>query len=175
MIAFNGVSKQYGKQVLYKDASFQLNPGEKAGLVGPNGAGKTTVFRVLTGEVGVDKGQVAKPDKIVIGYFSQNIEDMRGRTVLEEVKSAAGNLPRLQRRITEIEGLLATEMGDDEMTKILEEYGELQADFERLGGYDLDARAAEIVTGLGISPDDHHRDTGSFSGGWKMRIALAKI
>lgn len=175
MINVASISKNYGNQVLYKDASFQLNPGEKAGLVGPNGAGKTTVFRVLTGEVGVDKGQVAKPEKIVIGYFSQNIEAMSGRTVLEEVKSAAGRLPRLQIRIAEIEALLATEMGEDEMTKILEEYGEIQADFERLGGYDLDARAAEIITGLGISPDDHHRDTGTFSGGWKMRIALAKI
>jgi ATP-binding cassette subfamily F protein 3 len=175
MINVASITKNYGNQVLYKDASFQLNPGEKAGLVGPNGAGKTTVFRVLTGEVGVDKGQVAKPDKIVIGYFSQNIEAMEGRTVLDEVKSAAGNLPRLQVRISEIEAKLAEEMGEDEMTKILEEYGELQADFERLGGYDLDARAAEIITGLGISPEDHHRDTGTFSGGWKMRIALAKI
>jgi len=175
MINVANVTKNYGNKVLYKNASFQLNPGEKAGLVGPNGAGKTTIFRILTGEEGVESGQIAKPDKIVIGYFSQNIEAMSGRTVLEEVKSAAGRLPKLQARISELEAKLSTEMGDDEMQKVLEEYGEVQGEFERLGGYDLDARAAEIVTGLGISPDDHHRDTGTFSGGWKMRIALAKI
>lgn len=175
MINVANITKNYGNKALYKGASFQLNPGEKAGLVGPNGAGKTTIFRILTGEEGVDTGQIAKPDKIVIGYFSQNIEAMSGRTVLDEVKSAAGRLPLLQAEIAEIEARLAEPMDDDEMAKVLEKYGELQADFERLGGYDLDARAAEIVTGLGISPEDHGRDTGTFSGGWKMRIALAKI
>lgn len=175
MINIANVSKHYGNKVLYKNASFQLNPGEKVGLVGPNGAGKTTIFRIITGEEGVDGGQVAKPERTVVGYFSQNIEDMRGRTVLDEVKSAAGRLPVLQKQMLEYEQKLAEPMDDDEMTRVLEQYGEVQAEFERLGGYDLDARAAEIVTGLGIGPDDHHRDTGTFSGGWKMRIALAKI
>jgi ATP-binding cassette subfamily F protein 3 len=111
----------------------------------------------------------------VIGYFSQNIEDMHGRSVLDEVKSAAGRLPQIQKRLSEMEHRLSEPMDDDEMTKVLEQYGELQAEFERLGGYDLDTRAAEIVTGLGIKPEDHGRDTSTFSGGWKMRIALAKI
>lgn len=175
MINFANVTKNFGNKVLYKNASFQLNPGEKAGLVGPNGAGKTTIFRVLTGEQGVDLGAVAKPDKIVIGYFSQNIEEMEGRTVLEEVKSAAGRLPFLQRELAALEIKLSEALPDDEMAQVLERYGEVQGEFERLGGYDLDARVAEIVTGLGIKPEDHDRDTGSFSGGWKMRIALAKI
>lgn len=175
MIHVAGISKHYGNKVLYKNASFQLNPGEKVGLVGPNGAGKTTIFRILTGEEGYDTGQVAKPERTVIGYFSQNIEAMAGRTVLDEVKSAAGPLPLLQKQLLEFEAKLAEPMDEDEMTRVLEAYGEVQAEFERLGGYDLDARAAEIVTGLGILPDDHHRDTGTFSGGWKMRIALAKI
>lgn len=175
MINIANVSKNYGNKVLYKNASFQLNPGEKAGLVGPNGAGKTTIFRIITGEEGLDEGQVAKPEKTVIGYFSQNIEDMRGRTVLEEVKSAAGKLPQIQKQLLEYEQKLAEPMDDDEMQKVLEAYGELQGEFERLGGYDLDARVAEIITGLGFHPADHQRDTGTFSGGWKMRIALAKI
>lgn len=175
MIQFANVSKRYGNKLLYQNASFQLNPGEKAGLVGPNGAGKTTVFRILSGEEGVETGAVAKPDRIVIGYFSQNIEDMRGRSVMDEVKSAAGRLPELQARMQELEVKLVEPLDDEEMTKVLESYGEVQGEFERLGGYDLDARAAEIITGLGISPEDHGRDTGSFSGGWKMRIALAKI
>jgi ATP-binding cassette, subfamily F, member 3 len=175
MINIANVSKHYGNKVLYKNASFQINPGEKCGLVGPNGAGKTTIFRIITGEEGVDEGQIAKPERTVIGYFSQNIEDMRGRSVLDEVKSAAGGLTAIQERLREMEARLAEPMDDDEMTRVLETYGELQAEFERLGGYDLDSRASEIITGLGIPPDDHGRDTGTFSGGWKMRIALAKI
>ncbi len=175
MINVANITKHYGNKVLYKNASFQLNPGEKAGLVGPNGAGKTTIFRVITGEEGLDEGQIAKPERTVIGYFSQNIEEMSGRSVLDEVKSAAGKLPEIQKKLATFEAQLAEPMDDDLMMKVLEEYGELQAEFERLGGYDLDVRAAEIITGLGIPPGDHFRDTGTFSGGWKMRIALAKI
>ena len=175
MIQFAKVSKSYGGKRLYQDGSFQLNPGEKAGLVGPNGAGKTTVFRILVGEVGVESGQVAKPDGVVVGYFSQNIEDMKGRSLAEEVKSAAGVLPKIQTQLLELERRLSEPMGDDEMAKVLERYGERQAEFERLGGYDLDARVAEILSGLAFAPEDHQRDTGTFSGGWKMRIALAKI
>lgn len=175
MIQLANVSKRYGNKLLYSGASFQLNPGEKAGLVGPNGAGKTTIFRILTGEEGVETGAVAKPDRVVVGYFSQNIEDMRGRSVMDEVKSAAGRLPILQKQMQELEAKLSEPLDDDEMAKVLESYGEVQGEFERLGGYDLDARAAEIVTGLGIPPEDHGRDTATFSGGWKMRIALAKI
>src|SRR3954464_1357652 len=99
MIHVAGISKHYGNKVLYKNASLQLNPGEKVGLVGPNGAGKTTIFRIMTGEEGYDTGQVAKPERTVIGYFSQNIEEMKGRTVLDEVKSAAGKLPVLQKQM----------------------------------------------------------------------------
>src|SRR3954467_10289365 len=103
MIHVAGITKHYGNKVLYKNASFQLNSGEKVGLVGPNGAGKTTIFRILTGEEGFDGGQVAKPDRVVIGYFSQDIEDMHGRTVIDEVKSAAGKLPGLQKELLELE------------------------------------------------------------------------
>lgn len=175
MIHVSGVSKQYGTKILYKNASFQINAGEKIGLVGPNGAGKTTVFRVIAKEESVDSGAISMPDRMVLGYFSQNIEEMQGRSVLEEVKSAVGNLPQIQKRLAELDLLLAEPMDDDQMAKVLEEYGTLQADFERLGGYDIDSRVAEILTGLGIAPEDHQRDTGHFSGGWKMRIALAKI
>ncbi|WII71513.1 ABC-F family ATP-binding cassette domain-containing protein [Bdellovibrio sp. 22V] len=176
MIHLSNISKQQGNKILYRNGSFQINAGEKIGLVGPNGAGKTTIFRIIMGEEGIDGGTVSKSDRTVIGYFSQNIEDMRGRSALEEVKSAVGNIGDMQTRMQECEVKLADpELDADEMTKILEEYGELQAEFERLGGYDLESRAAEILTGLGIGPDDYHRPTESFSGGWKMRIALAKI
>jgi ATP-binding cassette subfamily F protein 3 len=122
---------------------------------------------------------VSKSDRTVVGYFSQNIEDMRGRSALEEVKSAAGKLPELGAKLKEYERQLedsaVNPIDDDAMAKLLENYGEIQGEYERLGGYDLDTRAAEILTGLGIGPDDYHRPTESFSGGWKMRIALAKI
>ncbi|HEY8270399.1 MAG TPA: ABC-F family ATP-binding cassette domain-containing protein [Pseudobdellovibrionaceae bacterium] len=178
MIHLSNITKQYGSKILYRNASFQINDGEKIGLVGPNGAGKTTIFRVITGEEGCD-GLVSKSDKTVIGYFSQNIEDMKGRSALEEVKSAAGKIPELATKLKMLEQRLedsaVTPISDEAMEKLLESYGEVQAEFERLGGYDLDTRAAEILTGLGIGPEDYHRPTESFSGGWKMRIALAKI
>lgn len=179
MIHFAKVTKQYGPRVLYRNASFQINTGEKIGLVGPNGAGKTTIFRIIMGEEGIDGGSISKPDRIVVGYFSQNIEEMSGNTVLQEAMTANPSFPKLQQRIREIEKILElsaeTPISDDEMTKILEEYGDAQAEFERLGGYDMESRAAEILTGLGFPPEDHHRPTESYSGGWKMRIALAKI
>lgn len=179
MIHLSGITKTYGQKVLYRDASFQLNPGDKVGLVGPNGAGKTTIFRVITKEDGVDEGHVSIPEKIVVGYFSQNIEAMSGKTVLEEVKSAHKTLPAVSQKLKSFEKKLemsATEpLSDDEMAKLLEDYGNAQEEFERLGGYTIETRAQEILTGLGIPPEDHHRMTETFSGGWKMRIALAKI
>ncbi len=175
MIHFSNISKQYGSKILYRNGSFQINAGEKIGLVGPNGAGKTTIFRIITGEEGFEQGQLSKSERTVIGYFSQSIEEMSGRSALEEVKSAAGKVTAIQARLQILEQQLSEPLSEDEMAKVLEEYGELQGDFERLGGYDLENRAAEILTGLGIGPDDFHRLTETFSGGWKMRIALAKI
>ncbi len=179
MIHLSGVTKQYGNKILYKNGSFQINASDRIGLVGPNGAGKTTIFRIITGEEGIDQGAISKPDKLSIGYFSQNIEDMRGRSALEEVKAAHPELPKLQVEMKGLEAKLEDSainpVTDDEMNEILERYGHVQAEFERLGGYDIENRAAEILTGLGIGPDDYHRPTESFSGGWKMRIALAKI
>lgn len=176
MITASGLSKQYGNKILYKNASFQLNPGEKVGLVGPNGAGKSTLFRLITGEESSDTGSVSRPDRIRIAYFAQDIEDMRGRTVLDEVKTAIGNLPGIQARLSELETKLSDpELTPETMEKVLEEYGELQAQFEQLGGYNIDATISEIICGLGFEVKDLARDTSEFSGGWKMRIALAKI
>lgn len=176
MIHLSNISKQHGNKILYKNGSFQINTGEKIGLVGPNGAGKTTIFRIITGEEGFDGGSMSKSDRTVVGYFSQNIEEMQGRSAIEEVKSAVGNISEMQKRMVEYEAQLSDpDLNEETMMKVLEVYGELQGEFERLGGYDLESRAAEILTGLGIGPEDYHRPTESFSGGWKMRIALAKI
>lgn len=175
MVHLSNISKQYGNKVLYKNGNFQINPGEKIGLVGPNGAGKTTIFRLITGEEMPDDGQVSKPGKTVVGYFSQNIEEMSGKTVLEEVLSATGNISKIEKRLKDLEAKLSEPMSDEQMAKVLDEYGELQADFERHGGYEVEPRAKQVLSGLGIHLEDQGRPTESFSGGWKMRIALAKI
>ncbi len=175
MIHLSNISKRYGNKVLYRNGNFQINPGEKIGLVGPNGAGKSTIFRLITGEESADDGQISKPQKTVVGYFSQSIEEMSGKTVLEEVLSANGDLPKIEARLKTLEAKLSEPLSDDQMAKVLEEYGDLQGEFESKGGYEAEARAKEVLSGLGIGVQDQSRDTSTFSGGWKMRIALAKI
>ncbi len=179
MIAISGLHKQYGTKVLYRNASLQIKPGEKIGLVGANGAGKTSVFRIIVGEESYDAGSVAKPESWVVGYFSQDVGEMRGRSALEEVMAGAGRVSQLAQELHQIEkrlGELAEDPGDgSEMEKIIERFGEVQLEFESRGGYDLEARAKEILTGLGIGPEDHGKRVEAFSGGWKMRIALARI
>lgn len=179
MVHLNGISKQFGETVLFKDSSFQINPGYKMGLVGPNGSGKTSIFRMITGEEHPDQGSISKPDQLVLSYFSQDVGEMSGRSALEEVMSGAGDVSKAAHRLKEIEKRLAESaehpMTDEEMAGLLEEYGEAQTYFEQRGGYDLESRAKEIVTGLGIHPEDHGRPVETFSGGWKMRIALAKV
>lgn len=177
MIHFSNVTKNYGAQILYEDASFQIRPSDKVGLVGPNGAGKTTIFRVLTGEESVDKGEVSIPSKIVIGYFSQSVGDMSGRSALEEVKSTSKALEKITTELQVLEKRLENSASEspDALEQLLERYGVVQQEFERRGGYDLEHRAQAILTGLGIGPEDYNRPVEAFSGGWKMRIALAKI
>jgi len=178
MIHFTNVSKQYGEQVLYRNASFQVRPGDKVGLVGPNGAGKSTVFRIIAGEEGTDGGSVTFSDKLVIGYFSQDVAEMKGRSVLEEVLAGVGRVSELAKKIAECERKLQGlegELSDDEMMSVVEKYGEYQLEFEARDGYTLESRVKEVLTGLGIGPDDFHRPVEAFSGGWKMRIELAKI
>lgn len=177
MIHFSNVSKNYGSQILYANASFQIQPGDRIGLVGPNGAGKTTVFRILSREEDADSGEVSIPGRTIVGYFSQTVGDMRGRSALDEVKAASGSLQALSEELAKLEIRLENSADEtpDGMTTLLERYGEVQQEFERRGGYDLEHRAQAILTGLGIGPDDYGRPVESFSGGWKMRIALAKI
>ena len=179
MIHLTSINKQFGSQILFKEGSFQIRPGDKIGLVGPNGAGKTTIFRIITREEGIDGGDVNIADRLVIGYFSQNTGEMHGKSALEEVKAGAGRISDLAQTVSDMEKKLQDSaenpISDDAMTVLLEKYGEAQLEFEQRGGYDLESRAQEILTGLGIGPEDYHRPTESFSGGWKMRIALAKI
>ncbi|MGV1100997.1 ABC-F family ATP-binding cassette domain-containing protein [Thiovibrio sp. JS02] len=175
MIHLTNISKQHGSQVLFNNASFQILPGVRTGLVGPNGAGKSTLFRLITGEEEPDKGEISCAKKTVIGYFSQDAGEMAGRSALAETMSAAGEVMLLGERIKEMEAAMGQPLADPEMAALLERYGDAVEEFEHRGGYDLEARAQAVLTGLGIGPADFNRPVESFSGGWKMRIALAKI
>lgn len=175
MIHLTNISKQHGSHILFSNASLQILPGVRTGLVGPNGAGKSTIFRLITGEEEADQGEISCSKKTVIGYFSQEVGEMSGCSALEETMSAVAEVMVLAEKIKEMETAMAEPMPDDELTRLLERYGDAQEEFEHRGGYDLETRSKSVLTGLGIGPDDFHRAVESFSGGWKMRIALAKI
>jgi ATP-binding cassette, subfamily F, member 3 len=172
MITVSNLTKSYGGQVLYQNGSFFIGPGEKVGLVGPNGAGKTSLFRLLMGEERADSGSINYPDRLRICYFSQNVGELKGRSALEEVIHGNPRLGFLKNEIAEIEKILESGEYSDQL---LEKLGDYQTEFEKLGGYEIEYQAAEVLTGLGITPEEHQRPVESFSGGWKMRIALAKV
>jgi ATPase subunit of ABC transporter with duplicated ATPase domains len=173
MIAFSGVSKQYGGQILFVDASFQINPGEKVGLVGPNGAGKSTVFRLIAGEDQPDDGTIERPKKLTLGYFRQDVGDLRGRSILAETCAGAGEIARLAEELAVLTAKLENPGLD--LDEVVARFSDVQARYQDLGGYDLDARAQTILHGLGFADDQAQADVGTLSGGWKMRVALAQI
>ncbi len=175
MIHLNNLTRQHGDRVLFKNASFQILPGSRNGLVGPNGAGKTTLFRLITGEEQADSGEISCGRNTVIGYFSQDVGEMAGRSALAEVMAASARTVALGEEIRAMEAAMGEAMSDAAMADLLARYGDAQEEFEHRGGYDLEARAQAVLTGLGIGPDACHRPVETFSGGWKMRIALAKI
>ncbi len=175
MIHLTNITKQHGSQLLFQDASLQILASSRAGLVGPNGAGKSTIFRLITREEEPDKGEISCAKKTVIGYFSQEVGEMAGRSALDEVMAAAAEVTDLGEQMREMEAAMGLPMEDEEMAALLERYGNAVEEFEHRGGYDLEARAQAVLTGLGIGPDAYLRPVESFSGGWKMRIGLAKI
>ena len=175
MISFSNISKQYGKQLIFVDASFQLNPGEKAGLVGPNGSGKTTLFRMIVGEEEPDDGEVSVPKRLTIGYFRQDVEEMSGRPVLDEAIAGSGRIGDLHHELEDLHKALEDPSRADEMDSILARFGEVQEEYEHLGGYSLEAQAREVLHGLGFKDSQIDGDVGDLSGGWKMRVALARV
>src|SRR6186713_3367049 len=175
MISFANVSKQYGKQILFVDASFQLNPGEKAGLVGPNGAGKTTVFRMITGEESPDEGEVSVPKKLTIGYFRQDVEEMSGRSVIDEAIAGSGRVGDLHHELESLNHAMADPDRAHDLDRVLARFGEVQEEYEHLGGYALESQAREVLHGLGFEDESIDGDVGALSGGWKMRVAMARV
>src|SRR5258708_11267817 len=175
MISFSKISKQYGKQILFVDASFQLNPGEKIGLVGPNGSGKTTLFRMITGEEEADEGEVSVPKKLTVGYFRQDVEEMSGRSVLDEAIHGSGRVGDLHHELESLQNAMSDPAQADDLDRILSRFGEVQEEYDHLGGYALEAQAREVLHGLGFQDDQIDGDVGALSGGWKMRVALARV
>ena len=173
MIAFNRIGKQYGRQVLFVDASFQLNPGEKIGLVGPNGSGKTTLFRMVVGEEAPDDGTVSVPKKLTVGYFRQDVEEMSGRSVIDEA-IAGTRLGALHHELDDLQHALADPARAVELDRLLARFGEVQEEYEHLGGYALVSQAREVLHGLGFDDEQIDGDVGALSGGWKMRVAMAR-
>ncbi len=175
MIRLDNISKQQGHQILFIEASASLQKGEKAGLVGPNGAGKTTLFRMITGQEQPDEGAVAVDRGVSIGYFSQDVGEMSGRSAVAEVMDGAGAVSAVAIELKALEEAMADPDRANEMDEIIARYGEVQARFEELDGYALETRAREVLAGLSFSQEMMDGDVGALSGGWKMRVALARI
>ncbi len=175
MISFSRISKQYGRQILFVDTSFQLNPGEKVGLVGPNGAGKTTLFRMIVGEESPDEGEVSVPKKLTIGYFRQDVEEMSGRSVIDEAIAGSGRVGDLHHELEGLNQAMADPARADDMEDVLQRFGEVQEEYEHLGGYALESQAREVLHGLGFDDERIDGDVGALSGGWKMRVAMARV
>lgn len=176
MLSISSVTKLMNGVPLYQKASFQINRGEKVGLVGANGTGKTTFFNMIVGEQSPDEGQVSLQNGVRVSYFSQKVGEMSGRSAIDEVTSGSEEVAQLSSELREFEERLCDpNLDPEEMNTILEQMGEVQTEFEKRGGYSLETNAQEILTGLGIHPEDHSKAVELFSGGWKMRIALAKV
>lgn len=182
MISISDITKSHSGHTLYEGASFQLKPGEKVGLVGPNGAGKTTFFRLIVGEEKPDTGSISMPSGWRVAYFSQNVGEMKGRTALAEVMAGDAEIVKLKDQMDALQVQLDEAYADPDQTPdddwlagVLEKLGDVQTAFEKRGGFDMETRAQEVLTGLGIEPARHASPVEHFSGGWKMRIALAKV
>src|SRR5579872_5087619 len=175
MISLANINKQYGRQLVFVDASFQLNPGDKVGLVGPNGAGKTTLFRMIVGEEAPDDGEVTLPKRLTIGYFRQDVEEMSGRSVLDEAIAGSGRVGDLHHELEALNHKMADPHCADSLDAILARFGEVQEEYEHLDGYALEAQAREVLAGLGFTAAQIDGDVGNLSGGWKMRVALARV
>ncbi len=174
MIRLENISKQNSHRILFFEASAALNRGEKVGLVGPNGAGKTTLFRMITGEEAPDEGQVAIEKQVSIGYFNQDVGEMSGLSAVAEVMNGAGPVSTVAAELADLEAAMCDPDRAD-MDEIIERYGEVQARFDELGGYELEGRAREVLAGLSFSQEMMEMDVGALSGGWKMRVALGRI
>jgi ATP-binding cassette subfamily F protein 3 len=175
LVTISGVSKSHGAQHLFSDVGLLISAGRRIAVIGPNGAGKTTLLELITGDQRPDAGTITRARDTVIGYLRQEVAQSRGRTALAEVLAGAGEVSGIERRMHHIESELEDASDDDELAELMDEYGRLQHRFEALGGYGLESEARRILAGLGFADADVTRDIGEFSGGWMLRVALARL
>ena len=175
MIRLDNITKQNGTRLVFIEATAALQKGEKIGLVGPNGAGKTTLFRMIKGDEEPDEGLVLVDRGVSIGFFSQDVGEMAGRSAVAEVMAGAGAVSDVGAELAKLEAAMADPDQADNLDAIIDRFGEVQARFEELGGYALEGKAREVLDGLGFTQETMDGDVGTLSGGWKMRVALARI
>ena len=175
MITLHDVHKFYGKQDVLTGVDLHIGPGMRFGLVGPNGAGKSTLLGLILGRVEPDQGSVFKAKGLRLGYLPQDLLKFGGKTVLELAMDTGDSLGEVEAELAEVHQELAAGPDQETTAELLERQGRLQSIFENLGGYDLEARALRVLSGLGFRQDQLHRDVGELSGGWLMRAALARI
>ncbi|MCG6981589.1 MAG: ABC-F family ATP-binding cassette domain-containing protein [Deltaproteobacteria bacterium] len=175
MISFDKVSKSFAKQDILLDCSFQVNSGERVGIIGANGSGKSTVFKLLLGFEHPDQGQISKPKNLRLGYLPQDVLQFSGKTVLAQVMDVADEVLAIERELSLLADLLGKPLTEAELAEAAQRQSRLLEEYERLGGYDLEARARKVLGGLGFDEDDMHKPVEETSGGWAMRVALARI
>jgi ATP-binding cassette subfamily F protein 3 len=175
LVTLAGVSKSHAAQHLFSDVGLMIGAGRRFAIVGPNGAGKTTLLELITGDQSADSGTITRARDTVIGYLRQEVAESRGRSALAEVLAGAGEVSGIERRLRHIEQELEEATDDAELAELMDEYGRLQHRFEALGGYGMEAEARRILAGLGFAETDMERDMGELSGGWMMRVALARL
>ena len=169
------ISKSFGGRVLYSNATLQLNAGERWALVGPNGAGKTTLLKIIMGLESADEGTVTFAKDATLGYLEQETELMGDRTALNEVIESAHEIKQWERKVNDLSLKIAETPEGTTLNKYLEDYAHAMERFERLGGYELESRARQILAGLGFPVEDFDKLAKEFSGGWQMRISLSKL
>ncbi len=175
MITLNHIQKQFGSRIIFKDCSLQIGVRDRLGLIGPNGSGKTTLFRMILGEESFDEGEILIAKGVKFGYLPQEVISFRSNTVLDEVLKSLTNITSLQDKMKILEEELSSIQDPKKQEGLANEYGKLQERYTLLGGYGLEAEAKRILQGLGFKERDFDRLTDELSGGWLMRIALAKI
>lgn len=172
MIKLANIKKQFGTKILFDDASAFIKPNERIGLIGPNGAGKTTLLNIIAGKETIDEGEILMQKNLSIGYLQQDISETTRHSLLEEVLSGFPQVSKLEQKLLQLEAELAARPDDE---ALLHKYGRMQERFETAGGYELEAQAKAILTGIGFHPNQMATPASQFSGGWIMRIALAKL